>query len=112
MHNVATSIITNNYGANNPQEPELVLRQNSPNPFAYNTKIQYSIPLESTVSLKIYNIKGELVVDLVNEFKDKGSYDVFWDGRDKYGNKVVNGIYLYKFINGDSEIIKRMILLR
>ncbi|MDP8314635.1 MAG: FG-GAP-like repeat-containing protein [Candidatus Celaenobacter antarcticus] len=112
MHNIATSIITNNYGVNNPQEPDLILHQNSPNPFAYNTKIQYSIPLESVVSLKIYNIRGELIVDLVSEFKDKGSYDVVWDGRDKYGNKAVNGIYFYKFISGDSEIIKRMILLR
>ncbi len=112
MHNIAASIITNNYGVNNPQEPELILQQNSPNPFAYNTKIQYSIPLESKVSLKIYNIRGELIVDLVNEFKDKGSYDVVWDGRDKYGNKAVNGIYFYKFISGGSEIIKRMILIR
>ena len=112
MHNIAASVITNNFGVNNPQEPDLILRQNNPNPFSYNTKIQYSIPLESAVSLKIYNIKGELIADLVNEFKDKGSYDVFWDGRDKYGNKAVNGIYFYKFISGDSEIIKRMILLR
>ena len=112
MHNIATSIIMNNYGVNKPQEPEFILQQNSPNPFAYNTKIQYSMPLESTVSLKIYNIRGELIVDLVNEFKDKGSYDVVWDGRDKYGNRVVSGIYFYKFISGDSEIIKRMVLLR
>ncbi|MBC8382345.1 MAG: T9SS type A sorting domain-containing protein [Candidatus Cloacimonetes bacterium] len=112
MYNIATSIILNNYGVNNPQEQEFILHQNSPNPFVHNTKIQYSIPLESTVSLKIYNIRGELIVDLVNEFKDKGSYDIVWDGRDKNGNRVVNGIYFYKFISGDSEIIKRMILLR
>jgi len=112
MHNIAASIITNNFGTNNPQEPEFILHQNSPNPFTYNTKIQYSMPLGSAVSLKIYNIRGELIVDLINEFKDKGSYDVVWDGRDKYGNKAVSGIYFYKFISGDSEIIKRMILLR
>jgi len=112
MHNIAASIITNNFGTNNPQELEFILHQNSPNPFTYNTKIKYSIPLESTVSLKIYNIRGELIAELVNEFKDKGSYDVVWDGRDKFGNKAVNGIYFYKFISGSSEIIKRMILLR
>jgi len=112
IHNIAASVITNNFGVNNPQEPDLILRQNNPNPFAYNTKIQYSIPLPSFVSLKIYNIRGELVADLVDEFKAKGLYDVSWNGKDTYGKSVVNGMYFYKFNSSDKEIVKRMILLR
>jgi len=67
--------------------------------------------LENSVSLKIYNIKGEFVTELIDEHKDKGTYEVAWDGRDKYGNKVVSGVYFYQFISGDTKVIKRMILL-
>jgi len=111
MYNVDRAKIYNNFAINDPHEHEFILHQNSPNPFKHTTKIQYSIPLQSAVSLKIYNIKGEFVAKLVDEHKDKGTYEVAWDGRDKYGTKVVSGVYFYQFISGDRKVIKRMILL-
>ncbi len=111
MYNVDRAKIFNNFGINDPHEYEFILHQNSPNPFTHTTKIQYSIPSESSVSLKIYNIKGEFVKELIDDYKDKGTYEVAWDGRDKYGNKVVSGVYFYQFISGDTKVIKRMILL-
>ncbi|MDP8286180.1 MAG: cohesin domain-containing protein, partial [Candidatus Electryonea clarkiae] len=112
MYNVDRVKVTKDFGIINPQEQQFMLHQNTPNPFAYNTKIQYSIPMASFISLKIYNIRGELVADLIDEFKTKGSYDVSWDGKDTYGKSVVNGMYFYKFNSSDKEIVKRMILLR
>lgn len=111
IYDVDLAKIYNNFGINDPQEHEFILHQNSPNPFTHTTKIQYSIPLERSVSLKIYNIKGELVTELVDEHKDKGTYEVAWDGRDRNGNKVVSGVYFYQFLSGDTKVIKRMILL-
>jgi len=111
MYNVDRAKIYNNFAINDPHEHEFILHQNRPNPFTQRTRIQYSIPLESSVTLKIYNIKGKLVKELVDEHKDKGTYEVAWDGRDKYGTKVVSGVYFYQFISGDRKVIKRMILL-
>lgn len=111
MYNLDSVKISKNLGVINPQEQQFILHQNSPNPFTQTTKIQFSIPSESSVSLKIYNIKGELVTGLVDEWKSKGTYEVSWNGKDRYGSKAVSGVYFYKFVCGNKEEIKRMILL-
>ena len=52
------------------------LEQNFPNPFNPETKINYSIPANSDVNIKVYDMEGKEVADLVNEFKTSGSYSV------------------------------------
>ncbi|MCK4338958.1 MAG: T9SS type A sorting domain-containing protein [Candidatus Cloacimonetes bacterium] len=115
MENVAISILRPDFGIDIPPD-EYVLSQNIPNPFNPDkigtTKIQYSLPYTSNVSLKIYNIKGELVKKLVSENKSAGSYNVIWDGKDEYGNDVVSGIYFYKIITDKFSGIKKMLLVR
>ncbi len=103
----------------------LKLYQNYPNPFPAKggsrcisgnptTKIRYSIPKDSAVELKIYNIKGELVKTLVNEKMLAGFYNVVWNGKDDQGNEVASGIYFYKIRTDKSQYIrtKKMLLLR
>lgn len=83
------------------------LRQNFPNPFNPATTIQYSIPQNGFVTLKVYDILGNEVAILVNEEKPTGTYEVKFDG-----NKLSNGIYFYRLQMGKSVLVKNLILLK
>jgi M6 family metalloprotease-like protein len=98
---------------NTPKSIELF--QNYPNPFNPTTSIQFIVkggpsPLHTT--LKIYNLRGQLVRTLLNEEKPGGNYTLLWDGRDEGGKAVSSGIYFYKLTAGSSSEIKRMVLLK
>jgi hypothetical protein len=71
------------------------LNQNYPNPFNPSTSISYQLAEQAQVSIKIHNIRGQMVKKLVDEVKEAGEYSVQWDGRDEIGQKVSSGIYLY-----------------
>lgn len=92
------------------------LSQNYPNPFNSATLIRYYLSADrrrpSAVTLKIYNVRGQLVRTLVDEEKDTGSYTVRWDGRDEMGKAVASGVYLYKLTSGEFNETKKMALLR
>ena len=85
---------------------------NYPNPFNPNTKITYSIPSESDVELTIYNLKGQVVKNLVKEEQIPGHYEIIWNGRDSNKKTVSSGIYFYQLNCGKSSISKKMILLK
>ena len=89
---------------------------NYPNPFNPTTKIKYTVGTSqarsAVVSLRIYNILGQLVRTLVDEPKHPGTYEVRWDGRDQNGNEVASGIYFYKLQAGDFSQTKKMVLVK
>ncbi|UCB52885.1 MAG: T9SS type A sorting domain-containing protein, partial [Candidatus Zixiibacteriota bacterium] len=92
------------------------LAQNYPNPFNPATRIQYTVGSKNTqavpVTLRIYNVLGQLVRTLVDEKKAVGNYRVNWDGRDDSGRALSSGVYLYTLRMEDLRITKRMLLLR
>lgn len=88
------------------------LHQNYPNPFNPATNIQYDIPEASFVSLKIYNMLGQEVRTLVNNFSDAGFKTAIWDGRDNAGKYVSSGIYIYSLKASDFTQSIKMLLLR
>jgi immune inhibitor A len=114
------------------------LEQNYPNPFNPTTTIHFTVhsppsavrsPSHTTqdravdgsqfmvhspihTTLKIYNILGEMVKTLVDDFKYDGSYTVVWDGRDEKGDEVSSGIYFYRLKVGDYSEAKKMVLLK
>lgn len=83
------------------------LKQNYPNPFNPNTKIEYSIPEASFVQLKIYDILGNEVAELVNNELSAGVYR-----SDFTGIELSNGIYFYRIQAGSFVETKKMILLK
>ena len=83
------------------------LNQNYPNPFNPSTKITYSIPKSSYVSLKIYNVLGQEVAALVNQQQNAGSYAVNFDA-----SSLSSGIYLYRIQAGSFVSTKKMTLLK
>jgi hypothetical protein len=72
---------------------EYVLSQNYPNPFNAQTAISYAIPMDSHVSLKVFNVLGEEVRTLVDADQQANTYQVTWDGRDANGKQVASGVY-------------------
>ena len=86
---------------------EFFLLQNYPNPFNPQTKISYSVPKESFITLKVYDLLGREVATLVNEKKPVGEYSVPWNA-----DNVPSGIYFYKLSAGDFIQTKKMILMK
>jgi hypothetical protein len=91
---------------------QVTLHQNYPNPFNPETIIKYSFPEATHVRLSIYNIVGQKVRTLVDEYQQAGAKEVFWDGKDEYGHQVGSGIYFYKIKTSEYSETKKMILLR
>jgi Peptidase family C25/Propeptide_C25/FlgD Ig-like domain len=98
------------------EETELVtgamLLQNYPNPFNPETLIKYELADAGNVSLEVYNIKGQIVRSLVQEYKPAGSFEVCWDGRSGDESEVASGIYFYRLRSGSEDICRRMLLLK
>ncbi len=89
------------------------LSQNYPNPFIPNTTIEYTIPINRRVSVKIYNISGQLVRTLVNnEFMDAGKHKVMWNGKNSNGVAVSTGMYIYSLEWAGMKKVKSMTLLK
>ena len=80
-------------GGNNFLPEEFNLYQNYPNPFNPSTTIKFSLPQEAKVNIKIYNVVGKEITQLVNETRLSGEYEITWDGRDSNGNQMPSGIY-------------------
>lgn len=69
---------------------------NSPNPFAHSTKIQYTLPGSALVNLKVYDLSGNVVAVLVDEYQNEGDNYVHWDAKDVTGQEVTSGSYIYE----------------
>ncbi len=94
------------------QPTEFALAQNYPNPFNPVTTIQIELPINSDVSLAIYNIKGEEVIRLVDGNMNAGYHKVQWHATNNYGQTVPGGIYFYRMIAGEFQSVKRMIIIK
>ncbi len=91
----------------------VALEQNSPNPFNPATTIRFVTGSDGTVAVRIFNVRGELVRSLTEQWFAQGSHAVGWDGRDSRGHDVPSGIYYAHAVSaaGTQDRIK-MTLLR
>ena len=110
-----SSIVTVN-GIFNPTDKNIAivkipseyrLDQNHPNPFNPTTTIQYQIPEDANVVVKVYNLLGSEVATLVNEFKPTGYYTVKFDA-----SSLPSGLYLYKISAGTFSETRKMLLMK
>lgn len=88
------------------------LSQNQPNPFNPSTRISFTLPEASKVTLNIYNLKGQVVKSLVSSNLDRGSHSVQWNGLDNAGTPVASGVYYYKLQWKGKELIRKMVMLK
>jgi hypothetical protein len=97
-------------GSTLPQAFEL--EQNYPNPFNPSTTIGFTLPQSAAVSLKIFDINGQLVKTLLNGTRAAGTHRVIWDGTDQSGNGVTSGVYLYRLSAGSFTQTRKMMLMK
>jgi hypothetical protein len=88
------------------------LLQNYPNPFNPETEMRFQLPEAGYVVVKIFNINGEEIRTLVDAPYQAGYHRVRWDGKDKNGNAVASGVYLYQLQAGGFSQVRKMSLLR
>ena len=99
--------ISNSIKNKNGVPDKFNLSQNYPNLFNPNTKIDYSIPKNGFVILKIYDVLGREIKTLVNENKTAGYYSI-----DFNGSEFPSGVYFYKLESNEFGDVKRMILIK
>ncbi len=88
------------------------LYQNFPNPFNPSTIIRYDLPRQSHVTIRVFDILGQVVATLVDNEMDAGVHSVEWNGRDQKGNRVSSGIYFYRIEAGDFTKTMKMMLAK
>jgi len=91
---------------------EYSLSQNYPNPFNPVTNISFSVADAGQISLKVFDLLGTQVSELVNDFYIPGNYNVIWNAVDTYGNEVSSGVYIYQLSTKDGIFTNRMMLMR
>jgi hypothetical protein len=91
---------------------QLSLLQNYPNPFNPSTKITYSLPQETMVTVEIYDVAGRRVSGLVRARQSAGRHEAIWDGTDASGNPARSGVYVCRLAAGKQILTTKVILLR
>jgi len=91
---------------------KLTVSQNRPNPFNPSTEIAFTAPTRGKVTVRIYNLRGELVTTLLNDVVEAGARSVIWNGVDGRGSSVASGIYLYQVDGFGQSITKKMALVK
>ena len=90
------------------------LGSNFPNPFNPETKISFEVPAGWTapVTLRLFNVQGQLVRTLLEGVMTPGQHSVLWNGKDERGQHVASGVYLYQVISGDYRAVRKMLLAK
>ena len=88
------------------------LGQNYPNPFNPETAINFELPIAAKVTINVYNIKGERVAVVLNEWMGAGQHTIVWNGKDSRNEIVSSGIYFYEMQTEKFKSVKKMIMLK
>jgi hypothetical protein len=91
---------------------ERCLIMNYQNPFHDNTIISYQLPQSSHVTISIYDATGKLINTLINQNEEKGYHSVKWNGKDRFGQAVGNGIFFCQLRTDNLTLTKRIIPLQ
>jgi hypothetical protein len=87
---------------------------NFPNPFNPSTTIHFDLlkDINEKIKVTIFNIKGQKIIELIDNNMKKGSHLISWNGKDSKNNFISSGIYFYKITVGESITVNKMILLK
>lgn len=88
------------------------LEQNFPNPFNPETTIRFKVAQAGNLTIRIYNLQGQIVKTLINANYLPGTYQVLWDGKNENAEFVASSLYFYEMKIGNYQAIRRLILLK
>ena len=93
------------------------LMQNFPNPFNPETWIPYYLAEAATVTVRIYNVEGELIRSIDVGKQAAGAYmsrqrAAYWDGKNDTGQSVTSGVYFYQLLADDFSETRRMVVIK
>jgi hypothetical protein len=88
------------------------LSQNVPNPFNPTTQLKFALPQAGKVNLTVYNVLGQRVTTLVDDYMNAGYQTVTWNGTDNSGREVSSGVYFYRLSTEQFTDTKKMLLLK
>ncbi len=83
-----------------------------PNPFLGEASLDYSVEADGKVTLKVYNVAGELVRTLVDAFQPAGHHAAAWDGKTGTGERLPGGVYFCRLTSGRAAVDRKVVLLR
>lgn len=92
--------------------PDLTNLKCYPNPFNPQTTISFSLSSAQHVNLSIYNIKGEVVYSLLNNFLPQGNYRQTWLGYNQNGIPVSSGVYYYSLTTDSDHFMGKVLLIK
>jgi protocatechuate 3,4-dioxygenase beta subunit len=95
-----------------PAVHAVLTAMNYPNPFNPVTTISFNLPASSKVTARIYNTRGQMVKELMNETAEAGAHQLIWNGTDADNNAVASGIYYYKVAAAGTQVINKMVLMK
>jgi subtilisin family serine protease len=107
----AAAIIPTGVG-DRPTPDRIVLHPAYPNPFNPTTRIRYELTTSAHVNLAIYDVRGALVTTLVDATESPGPKAVIWAARNRDGERLASGVYIYRLIAGGVQKSRKVVLLK
>lgn len=95
-----------------PTPAQATLEQNHPNPFNPTTAIRFELSRDAEVTLAVYDVDGALVSRVAQGRYPAGSHEVRWNATDMRGKKVASGVNFYRLMSGNTELTRKMVLLK
>ncbi len=100
-------IVNSEWGSSDSTPISDIITENYPDPFNASANISFSLPESASISLVVYNLMGQKVAALVDDYRETGQYTVTWDAAG-----FSSGVYFYRLTVGDKVLTKRMTLLK
>jgi hypothetical protein len=95
-----------------PQKLTFGLTKTLPNPMHSNTIIEFQTPTSQKITLRIYDVTGQLIKNLVNTKVDAGIHQITWNGVDDQGRAVASGVYFYQLQGENDSVAGKLVVTR
>jgi flagellar hook assembly protein FlgD len=93
-------------------KPQAFFVEAYPNPFNPSTQIRFAMKEAGMATLRIYNLNGQLIRELLREYRVAGEHAALWDGRDDRGVQSASGVYFIRFEAGNEVRMSKVMLVR
>ena len=110
--NSIVELVTMSINNNSISPDNFNLYQNYPNPFNSDTKIKLDIKHKSNIELDIYDLSGKIIKQVFRGSKERGTHIFSWNSKNSMSVKVTSGVYILKLKVENSQLIKKMVLLK